>query len=104
MPTGTATEETVKSLHQLHASLLACWNRREADGFFAALFTQEGNIVGFDERLSTELTPFGNTCTRSFPAIGPQPLSRWSARCGRSAPAPRYSARSRGWFHPVSRG
>jgi uncharacterized protein (TIGR02246 family) len=47
MPTATATEETVKSLHQLHASLLACWNRRDADGF-AALFMQEGNVVGFD--------------------------------------------------------
>jgi uncharacterized protein (TIGR02246 family) len=37
-------EETVRTLHQ---GLLAAWNRRDA-GSFAALFAEDGYVVGFD--------------------------------------------------------
>lgn len=47
MPTSLAAEPVATALGQLHASLLASWNRRDADGF-AALFTSDGNVVGFD--------------------------------------------------------
>ena len=47
MPTTLAPEQTAAALRQLHASLLASWNRRDAEGF-AALFTTDGNVVGFD--------------------------------------------------------
>ena len=47
MPTTLAPEQTAAALRQLHASLLDSWNRGDAAGF-AALFTSEGNIVGFD--------------------------------------------------------
>jgi uncharacterized protein (TIGR02246 family) len=46
MPT-TLDREQASALRQLHASLLASWNRRDAEGF-AALFTTDGNVVGFD--------------------------------------------------------
>jgi uncharacterized protein (TIGR02246 family) len=47
MPAILAPEQTAAALRQLHASLLESWNRRDAAGF-AALFTPEGNVVGFD--------------------------------------------------------
>lgn len=47
MPTTLAPEQTANALRQLHASLLASWNRRDAEGF-AALFTSDGNVIGFD--------------------------------------------------------
>jgi hypothetical protein len=47
VPTSLAPDPTATALRQLHASLLACWNWRNADGF-AALFAPEGNLVGFD--------------------------------------------------------
>jgi uncharacterized protein (TIGR02246 family) len=47
VPTSLAPETVALALRQLHASLLASWNRRDADGF-AALFTSDGNVVGFD--------------------------------------------------------
>ncbi|HEX5575482.1 MAG TPA: SgcJ/EcaC family oxidoreductase [Gemmatimonadales bacterium] len=47
MPTTLEREQAAAALRQLHASLLASWNRRDAEGF-AALFTTDGNVVGFD--------------------------------------------------------
>lgn len=47
MPMTLEREQAAAALRQLHASLLACWNRRDAEGF-AALFTTDGNVVGFD--------------------------------------------------------
>jgi uncharacterized protein (TIGR02246 family) len=40
-------DQTETGLRQLYDSLLACWNRRDAEGF-AALFVPEGNVVGYD--------------------------------------------------------
>lgn len=42
--TEAADESAVRSLYR---ELLECWNRRDADGF-AALFAENGNVVGFD--------------------------------------------------------
>jgi uncharacterized protein (TIGR02246 family) len=47
VPASSAPEPVATALRQLHASLLDCWNRRDAAGF-AALFAPEGNVVGFD--------------------------------------------------------
>jgi uncharacterized protein (TIGR02246 family) len=47
MPTTFEQGQAAAALPQLHASLLACWNRRDAEGF-TALFTTDGNVVGFD--------------------------------------------------------
>lgn len=35
------------SIEKLHAKLLTCWNDRDSSGM-AALFTSDGNAVGFD--------------------------------------------------------
>lgn len=37
-------EQAIRSLYQ---QLLACWNQQNADGF-AALYAEDGNIIGFD--------------------------------------------------------
>lgn len=38
---------TTQDVEALYASLLRCWNERDAAGF-AALFTADGSVVGFD--------------------------------------------------------
>lgn len=47
MLTHTAADPGAAALRQLHATLLDCWNRRDAAGY-AALFAPEGSLVGFD--------------------------------------------------------
>ncbi len=44
-PDSPTTDEM--ELRALHKKLLDCWNRRKADEF-AALFAEDGNLVGFD--------------------------------------------------------
>jgi uncharacterized protein (TIGR02246 family) len=47
MPARASREDPDTELRRLHATLLACWNRRDAAGF-AALFASNGNTIGFD--------------------------------------------------------
>jgi uncharacterized protein (TIGR02246 family) len=47
MPVSSSTPPLATDIRQLHALLLECWNRRDAEGF-AALFMPDGNVVGFD--------------------------------------------------------
>ena len=43
-PSPSEDEEAVRALY---FGLLECWNRRDA-GAYAALFAEDGNVVGFD--------------------------------------------------------
>ena len=43
----TSREKTDVPVIALHRALIECWNTQDADGF-AALFAQDGNMVGFD--------------------------------------------------------
>jgi uncharacterized protein (TIGR02246 family) len=47
VPGSRIADHTAVALRQIHATLLDCWNRRDAAGF-ASLFATEGNLVGFD--------------------------------------------------------
>lgn len=35
------------AIEELHKKLLTCWNKQDANGM-AALFTNDGNVIGFD--------------------------------------------------------
>jgi uncharacterized protein (TIGR02246 family) len=41
------SDQATTAIRELHASLLDCWNRRDAAAF-AALFAPAGSVVGFD--------------------------------------------------------
>ena len=69
---GRTDEDSVRALHE---QLLAAWNRRDAAGF-AALFTQDGYVVGFDgsqmegrEQIAAEIgAVFANHVTATYVA------------------------------------
>ncbi len=74
--TTPSTQSANAEAQALHTRLLAAWNRRDA-GALAALFTDDGSMVGFDgsqadgkAAIEQQLAPiFANHPTASFVAI-----------------------------------
>ncbi|HEY3332125.1 MAG TPA: SgcJ/EcaC family oxidoreductase [Capsulimonadaceae bacterium] len=64
-PSHYGIANSLESVSKLHGDLLASWNRRDAAAF-AALFSDDGNSVGFDGSQLNGREQIGNTLAAIF--------------------------------------